>query len=1064
MRKSLLTSLVLLLSFLCIEAWAQTVSGTVTDENGEPIPGITVLIKGSTEGVATDVNGNFSIEASSADVLEFSGIGLAPQNVEVGSQTTIDIVMSEGVMTTETVVITAVGIKRSAREISYGVTTVNNEDLVIAQPDNMISGLRGKLTGVQINDVGGQPGQSQSIIIRGAKSFTGSSQPLIVVDGIPISNNQLSDFNGGTGASSFVEYTDAGNGITDLDPESIESITVLKGISAASLYGSAAANGAIIITTKKGSSGGEKFQISYSGGAQFSEVLRIPKVQTTFGLGQLGNNLAFTNDQETWGDPYNGELRPWSQIIDNQQLWKRYDATPQTLREAFDVGYQINNSISVSGSGEKLNYRVGYSRLDQKGIVPSTYRERNVFTLAGSADLNHGISVESSMQFIASESGLTPSGTGGNDEATFYGNLLRVSADIPTNEIRDIDNKFHDIDGFFTPFNSNAFRPAFNWKDIAKGRRVIGNVTLNYKALDWLRFTSRIGGDVERRRLEQFRPIERASLESPNNIDRAGTLRFTDRSSNRINLDVIANINRQLFDGFKINVDLGYNLRDFFSNTISAQQPELGFEGFQSLNNAQTAPSVAEATTQIRQVGAYGRIGLSYKDIYFLEFQGRNDWNSTLPVENQSFFYYSIGGSVILSDVLNVDVIDYLKLRGSYSEVGTGTAPYSVSNTFLTSPNEGGDTGITRGFPFGGFAGARPNSTAGGGPNLQPERTQGIEIGLEAAVLNSRISIDAVYYNQLSTDLINTIAVPGTTGFNFQTLNVGDMRNEGIELQLRAIPVKAGDFSWETAVNFTRNVNTVEKLELPGGVKEFALSGFSSGGYAMRTIAKEGEPFGLWQYTDYLRDPNGNLVVNPVNGLLQPATSDSTDTRNIQPDFNLGFINTFRYKNLSLSVNIQYQEGGTFHSGVFQELETPGKTRSTLYNNRQPWIVPGSVLDNGDGTYTTNTSVFIADPNQYWNNLGQQAYLLDATYIKLREVNLTYRLPSKWLEATPFSSASFSVIGRNLFLWTPEENQYSDPEQAQSQGLGTSQGGFQGFDLGQIPSTRSYGFSLRFTL
>ena len=1053
-----------LFSLLMQQAWAQerTVSGTVTSsEDGQPLPAVNIITKGTTSGTISDLDGKYTLAIPpEGTTLVFSFIGLVSQEIEVGSRSVIDVAMASDITQLGEVVVTAVGIERQARDLSYSVTTVSSDELTKTKSNNLLTSLQGKVPGATIQTTSGQPGTSQQIILRGIATLTnGSGQPLIVVDGVPINNSQLADFTSAAGLNGvgvFSDNTDAGNGLNDIEPENIKSVNVLKGISAAALYGSRAANGAIIITTKDGK-GKSKPEVTYSGSWTWESPLMLPKIQTVFGLGQFGENVFFNNDQETWGDAYDGSLRPWSQIIDNQQLFKNYSPTPQSLREAFDFGSSLKNTVTFSGGNENSHFFTSYSFLDQNGIVPSTGLKRHNIKLTGGSELTNGLSVRGSIEFINSEIDGSPQGFGGNSDAGFYANLLRTSADLNTNEAKDIDNKFYDVAGYFTPFNSNPFRAAKTWKDLTRSNRFTGNVEVGYKATDWLNFTVRAGGDIISRTLEQFRPIELAG--APNNINRPGTLRVVERNIEEVNIDALATIHRDLNEDLSANLILGYNLRDQQANTVVTQQPNLGIAGFRSLNNGLVQPVVSQLFSQRRLLGAYAQLALSYKGAYHLEFQGRNDWSSTLPTDNNSFFYYSISGNVIVTDLTDLGPINFLKLKGSYAEVGNDAPVYSTATPFSVSLDPNINNARLANFPWIGATGARAFNIVGN-ETLEPERTKGWEAGFEVGILQERIHLDLTYYNQLSEDQITNVQVPAPSGFTSRTLNAGAIRNKGLEASLTVVPVESGNFRWSTTFNFARNESRVESLA--EGLDQFSIAGFSSGA-SVNVLAIPGEEYGLWDFTDFLKDPDGNIVVNAQTGIPQlDNTGNKRDGRTINPDFTGAFLSQLSYKNLSLSFNFQGSKGGYFYSQTLEEITNPGKSLKTTFNERNPWIVPGSVLANEDGTFTPNTSVFVVDPNQYWNNGTLERSLLSASYLKLREVALTYDLPNKWFGNIPVSSVSISAIGRDLFMWTAEENKYADPEQALGRGQGAL--GFPGFELATIPGTRSYGFSLRATL
>ena len=1063
MKKNLQLLFMIVLSIVASTQYAQaqdrTITGTVTDDTGSSLPGASIVLKGTTTGTTTDADGNYNISLASGGTLIYSFVGSKSKEILVGDQSIINVSLGSTVLAA--VVVTAVGIERQARDLSYSVTSVSAEELTKTKSNNILSSLQGKVPGASIQATSGNPGTSQQIVLRGIATLTnGSGQPLIVVDGVPINNSQLSDFAssaGLNGVGAFSDNTDSGSGINDIETENIKSVNILKGPSAAAIYGSRAANGVIVITTKDGK-GMTGSKVTYSGSWTSDSPTRLPKIQTVFGLGQFGENVFFNNDQETWGDRYDGSLRPWSQIIDNQQLFKSYSATPQSLRNAFDFGQSLKNTITFSGGDGTSNFFASYTFLDQSGIVPGSGLKRHNLKLTGGSELANNLSVRGSVEYINSDIDNSPQGFGGNSDAGYYANLLRTSADLNTTEARNFNNKFYDVAGYFTPFNSNPFRAAGTWTDITSSNRFTGNTEVNYKAADWLNFTVRAGGDVISRTLEQYRPVEVAG--APNNINRPGTLRVVERNIEDINIDALATINKELGEDLSADLILGYNILSRKSNTVTTQQPNLGIAGFKSLNNGLVPPIIGQTLAQRRLIGAYAQLSLSYKSAYHLEVQGRNDWSSTLPIDANSFFYYSVSGNVIVSDLVDLGAVNFLKVKVSYAEVGNDAPLYSTATPFAVTLDPNINSARLANFPWIGTTGARVFNTVGN-PNLKPERTKGIELGVEAGIFKERIHFDLTYYNQLSEDQITNVQVPAVTGFTNTTLNAGSIKNKGVEVSLMIVPIESGNFNWTTTFNFARNISTVESLA--EGLDQFTIAGFTSGGAGVNVLAKPGEEYGLWDFTDFLRDPNGNLVVNPTTGNPQlDNTGNKSDGRTINPDFNAAILNKISYKNISLSFNFQGSKGGYFYSQTLEEITNPGKSLKTAFNGRNPWIVPGSVLANGDDTFSPNTSVFVTDPNQYWNNGTLERSILSASYIKLREVAISYDLPTQWFDSVPVSSISVSVIGRNLFLWTPSENKYADPEQALGRGQGAL--GFPGFELATIPSTRSIGFSLRATL
>jgi TonB-linked SusC/RagA family outer membrane protein len=1024
----------LLFWILATTAWAQqrTVTGTVTEDNGSALPGVSVVVKGTTTGIITDAQGKYTLNIDTEDaVLTFSFIGYITQDVPVQARSIVDVQMTTDARELNEIVVYA-GLERQTRALGYSTTTVKADALNKARDRSALNSLQGKIAGARITSASGQVGAATGVILRGVASFNGNNQALIVVDGIPIDNTNVDNVAG-------LNSRSMGNRGNDINPADIESVTVLKGPAAAALYGSRAANGALIYTTKKGSSK-SKAEVTVTSSYMSETILRVPKFQTTFGLGQLGNNLDFINDQETWGDPYDGSLRPYSQVVNNKQLYKRYSATPGTVRDGMDMGHQFSNDVSIGGGNATSNYYFSFSNLDHKGMVPGTYMDRQSYRLNGSTKLSNKFTISGSANYINTKSNIAETGQGD----AFWAQDLRISNDIPRDEMRKYKDTFWDSETFFTPFNDNPYKILGEWKNRQNLNRLIGNAAITYNPFDFLTVTYRLGGDIYSDERRFITPIEKTG--PPNSITRVGSYEETIFTVRDFTSDLIVTFNKDITSDINLNAMAGNNVRQRTSHELGAELTELAIPGFENLANQVSAPQVGGAYNDRSLVGVYGSVGASYRDFLFLEVTGRNDWSSTLPAESRSFFYPSVNAGFVFSELMNVDLVNFAKFRASYAEVGNDANPYLTASVYNASAA----------FPFGGLAGVTSNNNIGNSV-LKPERTKGIEFGLEARLANSRVGFDLAYYDQVSQDQIVPVQISSTAGSLTSVQNIGKIRNKGIELALNGTPVQTGDFRWDVSLNFTKNISEVEQIS--PGAERFLIFGFSGGEGANNIVAKVGQPWGIWEYTAILRDPEGNIIVDDVSGRPQQDPSAlKTDGRSIQPDWTGGITNTFSYKNLVFSFLFETSQGGTFYNGTKQWIEITGKTRDSGYNGRQPWIVPGSVLANDDGTFSPNTSVFVTDPNQYWNNRIAEMNLFDATWVKLREASLTYELPKKWLGKTPLGSVSVSVIGRNLLLFTPKENPYSDPELS-SFGVDNAQG----FDFRQIPSARSFGGSIRIT-
>ncbi len=1062
MKKILLMKFMLLM--LISVAWAQerTVSGKVTEEDGAPLPGVNVIVRGTSIGAITDADGNYSlsISASVAEpvILAFTFIGMKTQEVALNNQSQINATMVADASQLAEVVVTGLGFERATKSLGYVVTKVGSDDITRGRSTNVMSGLQGKVAGVQISTASGAPGASTKVVIRGYTSLAGGNNPLYVIDGVPI-NNSAGNF-GGT----FDRTQDFGNRANDINPDDIAEITILKGASAASLYGSRAASGVIMITTKRGKAG-SGVSVDFTTSATLSTPLRLPQRQTVFGQGWNGHYASEENG--SWGPKLDGKDRLWGNVVDNSQQIKPFTAQEDNLKDFFDVGKSFINTLAISGGTDKATYYLSYSNVSEDGIVPSdrdSYK-RNTFSFRGST-IGKKLFTSYSVNYINKRSQFITAGQG-TASPTLYQEIIQMPVDLSIVDLKDYKSKFNNQDNFY---NLYAFNPYFVLNENGnrfEENRVFGNAQVDYEFVEWLKATVRVGGDIANSSLLDWTAIAHTDP-TGHNADRKqvdGSVSEGTRFAREVYGDFIVSASKELTESFSLQALAGYSVQERYFKNFNAAVATLSIPNFYNLANSDEDPIAGTTESKTRLVGLYGQATLGYKDYLFLTVQARNDWSSTLPTQNNSFFYPSANLSFSFVDAFKLSgPVSSGKIRAAIGRTGKDAAVYNVYTTLanggITIPFGSID------FPFGGVNAFEISNTLGN-EELKPELSTEVEVGANVQFLDNRVGFDLALYDKRTVNQIYAVPFAFSSGYGFKTLNFGEIQNKGIELLITAVPVKTNNFTWNTSVNFTKNMNKV--LSLTDGLEQVTLGGV----YGFSYVAEPGQPLGTFYVPDVVRDDNGNLVVSASTGI--PLNS-ATDVRhgNAQAKWIMGFNNQFTYKGITLSAGIDIRYGGLIYSYSKRLTTFVGNATQTLYNDRQPFIVPNSVIqpidagtgepqvdDDGNPVYVENTTpISISNISGYWNPNNNHAnfdFFLDRSYMKLRELALSYRLPKAVLSKTPFKSIDVTLVGRNLLLWTPKENNFIDPEM-------TTWGNDIESDLGEFaggPTTRSYGFSLK---
>jgi TonB-linked SusC/RagA family outer membrane protein len=1053
MKAKLNGFLTLLMLFVLQVTFAQTnISGVVTDQAGLPIPGVNVLVKGTQTGAQTDFDGKFTISANPGQVLVFSFVGM--KDKEVAAAPNMTVAMVDDAVELEGVVVTALGIKREKKALGYSATTVKNEQLTQVVNSNVFESLSGKVAGVDIT-APQQVGATSKIIVRGISSITGTNAPLYVIDGTPI-NNSVS------GETSFVRGYDAGSGINDLDPNAIESITFLKGAAATALYGSRAANGAFIITTKKGKNN-SKIKVDFMSSIESSEVARVSHLQNQFGQGWSGLGYSNTpsnvsNENGSWGPAFNGEIRPWGQVVNNAQQIKPYVALDDNIRDFYSMGMMTTNFINISGGGESSDFSIGFTNLNSDGIIPTEADKYVKRTLSFNGGLKSDrFSLRASINYANKEQHAVNTGQGdeAGEGATLQQDLMQIPRDISVLDLMDyVNNPFNSPDNYFTPYATNPWFSLGENSTFITGQNIYGNTNLAYNITPELTATWQVGGNYRIDNTKSYGAIVSYDPDGPianqGGTDIAGGV--TEFRVERSEFDTFFNLvwDHSFTDKLKLNLLGGINYNQRQANSLLASITGLSIPNYYEISNSANFPTLAQQNTLRRTFGVYAQAELSYDNKYFLTLSGRNDRSSTLPMENNSYFYPAASIAAAIID----DGTNFLKVRASIAGVANDTDPYQtessllpgVANAYFGSINA--PIGPVNFYELAGVL---------GNPNLKPEKTTEYEVGIEGSLFKSRVTFDISAYVSKTTDLIVQVPLDPSTGFSFQSANVADLENKGIEVALGLTPVKNENFRWDINYTFSKNLNEVTRL-LNGEDKVLLNNAYNINFYAV-----EGEPIGVFYAVGPETTDDGQIIVDPNTGFAE--TTEERPIGDSQRDFVMGLQNTFKYKNLSLSFSMDWKQGGEMYSYTNRLLSFTGNSIETAYNGRAPFIIPNSVVPDPDnaGQFIENTTpVSYETIVDYWGNTSEnpsieQNQVIDKTFIRVRELNLTYSFSSKITDKLKLSALSLGVYGKNLFLWTPDENPYIDPEIS-------TYGNEVASELGEFaanPSQRSYGAVLK---
>jgi TonB-linked SusC/RagA family outer membrane protein len=1050
MKKTMLPLCLILFCFLWVipEAKAQlNVSGTVTADDGSSLPGVNITIRGTTSGTTTNLDGRYSINVpNETTVLIFSSVGMVTEEVAVNGRNIINLRMVADVKTLGEIVVTAFGIEREKKALGYSVQEVKAEQLTEAREVNVINSLKGKVAGVHINpSSSGGVGGSSYVVIRGASSLTGDNKPLFIVDGIPIDNKTLDR------PSSFDGY-DYGDGIGNINPDNIESITVLKGPSAAALYGARGANGVILITTKTGKRGqGIGVEINTNYTAESPSV--NPTFQNTWGGGYDDNYSAFGSkviDGQTvmmwpgwlidqWGGKMDG--RPITYEFAPEWGVKSYTAQPaDNIKNFYRTGSTLTNTVAFSGGTEKSTFRLSVSDMRNEGIVPNFSLDRQSISLRATSQVSDRLFVDAKIDYIRQE---------GNNRVQNGIALINLPASL---EIlpRSVDLAWLEdhtkVDGRMQnyksgqPYNPYWIVDKFKNNDIRS--RVMGMARVKYDFTDWLSIQARTGSDFYTDR--QFAMIPQGT---PGAATINGQVRNTMWNSKEENSDILLTASGNLSSNFSGSFSVGANHLNKEIEVVQVRGENLSVPDIYHINYAaQVFPRNFLERQQMNSLYFAGQLG--YKNFLFADVTGRNDWSSTLGLNNQSFFYPSISTSLAFTDAFELEsnILTFGKLRASYAQAGRDSGPYRTKGGYSYNSVSYG------GLRMASFQTQIPLA------DLKNELTTSYEIGMDLRLFKNRLGIDVTYYDQSTSNQILGIEVSAATGYSNRVINAGEIRNHGLELMLNSTVVKAGSFAWDMTVNLANNKSKV--VSLYPGIVSHTLHGGDA------TIhARVGEPYGnIWGFAKKRAD-DGQIVVSS-QGKWQ-RSDDRTVLGNIQPDWLGGLTNSFSYKGISLNSLIDIRVGGQVYS--FSKYDQMAKGTGKFTEAREPGdlTVDGLIVDPegnitiGDITYRKNDIPLLS--HQYYAEQGPwggiaETMVIDADYAALREVSLGYVLPLVFVQRTPFTRVKLSIVGRNLFYL------YRDPEfklmGISPEAAFNTDAYAQGVEARGLPSTRSFGFNL----
>lgn len=1043
---------------------AQTINvrGIVQDQNeGSPLPGVSILIRGTQKGTVTDDKGRFTIQAAVNDVLHLSNLGFEAKDVVItrtNSDLAIELERSANAL--NELVVTALNISKEKKSLGYSVQELTAKDIGEAKEPNLVNALSGKIAGVNITNSQGDMGSSR-IIIRGETSVSGNNQPLFVIDGVPVDNTQ---FLGGPGGSRDPEASrDFTNAIADINPDDIASISVLKGPNAAALYGSRAASGVILIRTKNGI-GVKGLGVTVNSNTTISNLLVLPSYQNVFGQGSNGQFSyvngagAGINDavDESWGPKMDGRLIP--QFYSNGEPVP-FVPHPDNVRDFFRTGYTLNNGISFAGSGERYNFRFSYDNMAQHGVIPNTDQQRNNFLINAGYQIAPKLSLDVMANYIRQDAGNLPGGSGLRETSTML-QFTWFGRQVDMDKLYQLYKEGSPIN-WNNLYYSNRYFIAYNNTVAQQRNRLIGSVNLKYDITKELTASFRTGNDnyTDRRKMKVAFDTKGAPY---------GSYGEDTYILNENNTEARLDYTHQLNPDFSLDVMGGGNIRTNTTENNDQRAPQLAVAGVYTLNNSREPLISNNYYTKLKTYSLFSSAQIGFRHYAYLNLTARNDWSSSLPADNLSYFYPSVNGSFILSEALHLtgQRINFIKLRGGWSKVGKATTAYQLINTYNFTT------------PFG----TNPQLNAGStdlNANLKPEETTSAEAGFEVGLLKNRVRLDVSLYNMNSYNQILAVDVSPSTGYQQKLINGGEINNKGLEVELDFTPVQTDALRWDVMINYSTNKSKVVTLYKEGGLTSYVLGADGT----IQVLAAVDQPYGTLFGTAFSRDDHGNVIIGQ-NG-LPVANPNNQYLGKYTPDWLGSINNAFSWHGFNLSFLVDAHIGGSIYSstnstGVYTGVlasTLPGrdaahgglryyypdndKTQQAVALPENAASAPGgaTLYDDGmvfKGVYENgkeNTTIIPAQGYYKALNNIDEAFVYDASYVKLREVRLGYTLPSAWIHSVGLQSATVSLVGRNLWIISKHAPNI-DPETAFNTGNG------QGLEDLSLPTVRSFGINI----
>nr|WP_288836281.1 SusC/RagA family TonB-linked outer membrane protein [uncultured Flavobacterium sp.] len=1051
----LLTAIITQLSY----SQERLVTGTVSDNTGIPLPGVSILVKGTQSSTQSDFDGKFNIKVAPTQTLVFSYIGMKTQEIPANS-TSISVKLLDDSIELEGVVITAFGIKRNPKDLGYSVSSIKTEEITENSEPDLIRSLSGKVAGVNVNISSGVAGAANQITIRGVNTFTGNTQPLIVVDGITYNNTSVTTSNQSTGGGAYE------SALSTLDPNDIASINILKSAAASALYGSRAVNGVIVITTKSGSAKSAKTNkstVTFGSGIYFENIANLPDYQNKYGAGA---NFKYSETSNgSWGPAFgkagvvynlndDGTIPTWATVAEvAPELGSTvpYVAKPNNVKDLFRTGLVADNTLGFNYTGQDGSFNTTISNLNQDGYIPYNTYDRTSISIGGNFNLSDKFTIGGNMSFSDTKQ------IGG-----FFGDDSFVDEAVAPSFARtlfiarnwDLNLPFENpTTGKSVTPNGNQFdHPLWSWKHdkiTTNTTRTVAGVNMNYKFNEHISASYRMGYnkyDLNRQEIRDKGSLAYGGI---------GVLKTENFNNEDIESTLLINFNYQLSKDIGLTAILGNNILQTKTSRTSYLGKEFIVPDIFNMRNTKNISSLYDEGDIKRNAGIFADLTFSYKDYFFINATGRNDFSSTLPANNNSYFYPSVSGSLIVTDALKLDskVLTFAKLRGGYAKVGNDAAAEFLNSTLLIGDayNENPVIG---------------NNDYLSDQQIKPEFTQEYEIGADLEFFNRRIALDFSLYKKRTTDLITEVSVPVSSGFLSYNTNVGEMENNGIEVGLTLVPIKSQDFKWTLFSTFTKNKNKVTKIA--EGLDRSPID-IDQVGYII-----QGEAFGTFYGTKFARDNEGNYLIDPSSGGILAATETGI-IGDPNADFKMSFINTFKYKNISLRTQFDWKQGGDIHSTTIESLLGRGVTRDTE-DREHTYIIPGylgntdgtPMLDSNDQKIPNTTQITMNDlyfspgtnGNTFAINSVDEATVYDGTVFRLREISLTYDFPSQLLKKSFLDKASLSILGSNLWYFAPNVPKHTnfDPEVTS---FGSNR--LQGVEVTSAPTAKRLGLKLNLT-